>query len=80
MDYKDKVGQLWLKKFKKSDAKDQRELLELRSEAYPVKNEILNRSKVKPQDSKESLIEKDRREDYRNLIKKKSQAIKSRTA
>jgi FMN-dependent NADH-azoreductase len=80
MDYKNKVGDLFLKKFKKSGAKDQRELLELYNEANPVDDKLLNRSKVKPQDSNETLIEKDRREEYRNLIKKKSQATKARTA
>ena len=79
-DYESEVNKLWLKKFKSSDAKEQRRILDIKSQINPVPEEYLKRGEYAPDDKTKTpmgLEEKKKSIEYQKLVKKLN---RSRTA
>jgi hypothetical protein len=74
-DYESEVGKLWLKKFKKSKAGDQFDLIEMMKETYPTKP-----AREIPMDLEKDPMERERKKEYRQLLKEKAKLLKERTA
>ena len=74
-DYESEVGKLWLKKFKKSKPGDQYKLLDIMREVYPTKP-----ARDIPLDLEKDPMERERKKEYRELLKQKAKLLKERTA